>query len=440
MRGSITKRGDSWEARWRGEVDPTNGRRRNKSRSFRTKREAEAFLADTVAAVNSGAYVPSDRQTVGEYLLGWLEGHKGKVRPSTFAGYDRYVRVHVLPHIGTVRLSALDGGHLERLYAHLLTEGRRPMRQGRPDKVATRAAQLRHDGATWQQVADQLTEELPDHGPYTRHSVAALVRRKVEAMPAADRGEGLSPKSVGQVHTILKRALKDAVRRNRIVRNPADTVDPPKRVVRPELKAWDADTVARFLDLSEAEGDRLAPLWGFLVTTGVRRGEALGLRWSDVDLEAGTARIVQTISSVDHVPTVSEPKTAAGRRLLRLDQATVATLRRHRKVQNEERLLLGEGWQDHGLVFCTVDGRVLHPDRTSREFQRRVERWGLPRIPLHGLRHTWATLAMSAGVHPRVVQERLGHSNIAITLGTYSHVAPVMHEEAAETVAGLFRR
>ena len=115
-------------------------------------------------------------------------------------------------------------------------------------------------------------------------------------------------------------------------------------------------------------------------------------------------------------------------------------LRRHRKRQNEERLQLGAGWEPSGLVFCAVDGRPLHPDRASRELLRRVERWGLPRIPLHGLRHTSATLAMRAGVHPRVVQERLGHSTIAVTLQTYSHVAPVMQEEAAELVAGMFRR
>lgn len=115
-------------------------------------------------------------------------------------------------------------------------------------------------------------------------------------------------------------------------------------------------------------------------------------------------------------------------------------LRRHRKRQNEERLQLGGGWQPSGLVFCALDSRPLHPDRTSRKFVRRVDRWGLPRIPLPGLRQTWATLAMRAGVHPRVVQERLGHSTIAVTLQTYSQVAPVMHEGTAELVAAMFRR
>lgn len=98
---------------------------------------------------------------------------------------------------------------------------------------------------------------------------------------------------------------------------------------------------------------------------------------------------------------------------------------------------MGSGWTDEGLTFCGIDGRALHPDRVSRTFQTRVERWDCPRIPLHGLRHTWATLALQAGEHPRVVQERLGHSSITVTLGVYSHVIPVMHQQAADRVAGI---
>jgi integrase len=440
MRGSVVKRGNRWEARWRGELNPTTGRRRNMSRSFATKREASEHLAATVAAVNNGSYVTPHRQTFGEYLIEWHEGRRAQLRPSTWATYDRYLRVHVLPHLGHVRLADLDGGHLERLYSDLLSHGRRPSREGRPAAVAERAASLKSGGATWAAVAERLTEEHPEHGPYTRHSAAALVRRHVEEHELAPKGDGLSPRTVAQVHTIIKRALKDAVRRRRLARNPADTVDPPRRSVRPELPVWDAETVAEYLDRSQADEDRLHALWHFLAATGVRRGEALGLRWSDVDLSAAMATVVQTVVTVDHVPVVSEPKTAAGRRPVHLDRDTLDALRQHRKQQNEERLLIGSGWHAEGLVFCSVDGRALHPDRVSREFDRRVKRWGLPRIPLHGLRHTWATLAMRAGVHPRVVQERLGHSTIAVTLGTYSHVAPVMHEDAAELVAGMFRR
>jgi integrase len=135
--------------------------------------------------------------------------------------------------------------------------------------------------------------------------------------------------------------------------------------------------------------------------------------------------------------TVGEPKTARGRRSVALDTATVAALRDHRRRMLEERLLVGPDFADEGLVFHQPDGACLRPDAVSAMFLRRVHQYGLGRLTLHGLRHTWATLALEQGIHPRVVQERLGHSTIAITLGIYSHVAPTLHARAAEVVAGL---
>ena len=169
----------------------------------------------------------------------------------------------------------------------------------------------------------------------------------------------------------------------------------------------------------------------------MRRGEALGLRWSDVDLDAGRARIVQTIIQTRNVVSVGEPKTARGRRPISLDPATIAVLRAHRHRMLQERLLVGPDFDDLGLVFHQPDGSWLRPDAVSEVFLRRVRRYGLPRLTLKGLRHTWATLALEQGIHPRVVQERLGHSTIAITLGIYSHVTPTLHDEAAELVAAM---
>jgi integrase len=169
----------------------------------------------------------------------------------------------------------------------------------------------------------------------------------------------------------------------------------------------------------------------------MRRGEALGLRWADVDLDAGRLRVVQTITQTRSKVEIGEPKTSLGRRAIALDKATVGLLRDHRRGMLEERLLVGADFDDHGLVFHEPDGRNLRPDAVSAAFLRRVTRYGLPRLTLHGLRHTWATLALERGVHPRVVQERLGHSTIAITLGVYSHVAPTLHDEAAQLVADL---
>jgi integrase len=138
-----------------------------------------------------------------------------------------------------------------------------------------------------------------------------------------------------------------------------------------------------------------------------------------------------------HEVQFGSPKTAKGQRSVALDPGTVEALRSHRTRQLEVRLQIGDRWQDHDLVFCKVDGGPLHPERVSREFDRRVQRWEPPKLTLHGLRHTWATLALQAHVHPRVVQERLGHATIGITLDTYSHVAQGMQEDAANEVARL---
>ena len=224
----------------------------------------------------------------------------------------------------------------------------------------------------------------------------------------------------------------------RLARNPADAADPPRAGQKPDgIHSWDAATLRRFLEASGEAGDRLHGLWVLLATTGMRRGEALGLRWSDLDLEAGRTRVVQTIIQIAGVVSVGEPKTGRGRRSVSLDSATVAVLRDHRHRMRQERLLVGADFSDLGLVFHQPDGSWLHPEAVSEAFLRRVRRHGLPRLTLHGLRHTWATLALERGIHPRVVQERLGHSTIAITLGIYSHVSPTLHDEAAQLVADL---
>ena len=281
-----------------------------------------------------------------------------------------------MPNIGGVQLQALDPAHLNRLYGDLLAHGRR-------------------DG----------------------------------------RG-GLSPRTVRYIATIIGAALDDAVRWGRVSRNVARLANPPSTSVAraPAMKTWDRETVARFLDL--ARDDRYRPPWFFLSTTGCRRGEALGLRWSDVDLDSGRCSIRQQVTVVGHIITTA-PRTKTGKdRQIELDAATVAMLRTWRAKQAQERLMVGEGYRDAGLVFCHPDGRPYHPDRFSREFDRRIAKYGLPRIRLHDLRHTWATLALEAGIPVEIVAQRLGHS-VAVCASTYRHVTPAMASGAAERVAAL---
>jgi integrase len=172
-------------------------------------------------------------------------------------------------------------------------------------------------------------------------------------------------------------------------------------------------------------------------TTGMRRGEVAGLRWTDVDLDTGRASPRRPRVVVNYDVVVSEPKTAKGRRSLALDPATVAALREHRTRQVEQRLAVGPRWQDSGLVFTWPDGRAIHPQRFSNWFEQHTRAAGLPRIRLHDVRHSYATAALAAGVPAKVVSERLGHATIAITLDVYSHVIPGMDAQAANAVASL---
>ncbi len=180
--------------------------------------------------------------------------------------------------------------------------------------------------------------------------------------------------------------------------------------------------------------------------TGCRRGEALGLRWNGVDLDGATAVIGQQVTVVGNRIVLKElPKTKRGH-VIRLDSGTVAMLRAHRKTQNEERILVGPGFVDQGLLFCRPDGSAYHPDRFSLEFKRNQGYFNrahpaepLPELTLHGLRHTWATLALQAGIDIKIVIERLNHSSTHITREIYTYVTPPMQSDAAERVALLFQ-
>jgi integrase len=441
MRGSVVKKGDRYYVKIELDRDPATGRRRQKWHSgYRTKREAERARVDLLSKFDRGEYVEPSQQTLAEFFEEWLRAIEPTLRPSTFDSYSRNVRNHVIAYIGNVRLTKVDAGTLNGLYAHLLTNGRRrPSRTGRgySAEVVERALELRGEGLTLAATAERLCAEIPQAAHITKDTLACLLRRRRNG-DTAEVGSQLDGRTVNYVHTIIHRALKDAVRWGRLARNAADAADPPRGGQKSDgVHSWDAATLREFLAASAASGDRLHALWVLLATTGMRRGEALGLRWSDVDLDAGRTRVVQTIIQVRSRITVGEPKTARGRRPIVLDAGTVAVLRGHRKRSLEERMLVGLDFDDRGLVFHQPDGSCLKPDAVSAAFVRRVRRGELPPLTLKGLRHTWATLALERGIHPRVVQERLGHSTIAITLGIYSHVAPTLHDEAAQLIADL---
>jgi integrase len=315
------------------------------------------------------AWMPKRKVTVERFLWQtWLPAIKTTVRTSTYLSYQSHLRHHICPYIGDKRLDRIDGSVLNELYATLLERGRQD-------------------------------------------------------------GTCLSAATVRRVHVVLHRAFRDAMRWGLIARNPCVGADPPKlRANRQaQFSTWSADELKRFLDF--VHDHKLYPLWLLLATTGMRRGEALGLRWCDLDLERGEAAIRQTVVSHHYVTAMSEPKTARGRRVVALDDHSVAALAIYKKEKSPER--------NDELVFCYRTKRPLNPIDISKGFVRLCKGAGLRRIRLHDLRHTHATLALQAGIHPKIVSERLGHSTIAFTLDVYSHSIPHLQKEAASEVATL---
>jgi integrase len=198
---------------------------------------------------------------------------------------------------------------------------------------------------------------------------------------------------------------------------------------------WTPDPLHTFL--RGARDDRNYTLWLFYILTGVRRGEGLALQWTDVDLAAATATIRRSLVPVDHRLVFGEPKTARGRRRIGLDPQLVDAVRDHHRRQSKERLLMGPAHHDQNLVFAHPDGSPLHPERVSRWFSVLVRDIGVPPSRLHDMRHLHATLALIAGVAPRVVADRLGHSATAVTTDIYQHVLPDLDRDAATRVAAL---
>jgi integrase/predicted RNA-binding Zn-ribbon protein involved in translation (DUF1610 family) len=360
-----------------GELIETEERRRAIKGGFRTQKECQAAMNKVLTAVEERTYTAPARVNVREFLIKeWLPAIKGTIRASTYSSYKLHVERHIVPELGTLKLSRLTPSALNAFYGRLLEDGR-------------------------------------CHG-----------------------SGGLSPATVRRVHATVHRAGRDAVRWGRLSLNPAAAADPPKgQRERRDLPAWPREQLVAFL--AHVSEDRLFALWRTFATTGLRRGEALGLRWEDVDIAGATIAIRQALVPVDGEVIVCDPKTAKGRRKIALDPTTLAALRAHAARQADEQTRWGDAWSDTGYVFVQEDGRPLVPDRVSKEFQHHIRAAALPRTPLHGLRHTYATLALSSGVNPKIVSARLGHSTVALTLDIYSHVLPQQDQDAADRIAAL---
>lgn len=373
MNGSVRRRENGhWEYRFDLGPDPLTGRRRVRAkRGFATRREATRALREALTAHERGRSVRHNRKTVADFLGEWHAAVRPGVRPSTWVNYRAYLDYYVLPVIGETSLQDLTPVRLNLLYAHLLDQGR-----------------VRGAG-------------------------------------------GLAPKTVQNIHRMLHRALRDAVRWDLLPRNVAEDADPP-RVSRPKPAIWTPQQLGAFV--SHVRSDRFYALWLLASTTGLRRGELAGLRCGDVDLQHGVVSPTVTRVVVDGRVQESETKTSAGERVVALDPATRQALHSYIETWEVERRLLGQVTQ---LLFVWPDGQPLHPDTITALFHKHCHAAGLPKIRLHDVRHSYATAALKNGVPAKVISERLGHANAAFTLQTYTHVTPGMDRAAADSVAAL---
>ncbi len=373
MKGHVCEKG---KGNWYAVVDirePVTGKRRRKWHSLKAKgkREALAECARIITELNSGTYVEPNKVALAAFLDRWLEHCKSQVSPKTHERYSGLVNQNIKPALGAVALSKLKPVQIAAAYSQALVDGRRD-----------------------------------------------------------DKAGGLSPRTVGHMHRVLKRALSQAVRWDLIVRNPADAVDPPKI----EWKSVSTYDLPQTVDLIEAVRGKPIFLPVLLaVLCGLRRGEICALRWRNVDLASSQLSVVESLEQTGTGLRFKSPKSGKGRTVA-LSESVVAELRAHRAKRAQELLRLGVGLSDDDLVIAHPDGSVIPPIYISQQWARTIARSSLAKLRFHDLRHAHATHLLANGVHPKVASERLGHSKIGITLDLYSHVIPGMQQDAAATV------
>jgi integrase len=379
--GSIRQRGKtSWELKFDLGRDPVSGKRLSRFVAFRgTKREAQAELTRLLNHKNEGTYVDPTKMTVAEYLEHWLT-IGGSWAAKTAARHRGIIHKNIIPRLGNVPMRKLTATHIEAFEAELKREGRQ------------------------------------------RHREA--------------RGEGLTPQTVLHVHRTLSQALAHAVKTEVLFRNPAKLVQPPRPPGR-EIKILTKPEIGMVLR-ALADKPLYVPVL-LAVTTGMRRGELFGLRWSDIDLGRSRLTVNQSLEYVGKPPaaTFKPPKTKTSRRMITLPALTIEALKAHRSEQAAERLRLGLGKPE--LVFTRADGEPVSIDYVTRAFGELIAGLGVTRITFHGLRHSHISHQLMDGVHVKLVSERAGHANVSVTLSVYAAFLPSLQDKAAEGVDAWLR-
>ena len=369
--GNIRKRSDGrWEGRYTAGHDPVTGKRITKNVLGKTQAEVREKLRRTIEETRGLDVARAGEYTTGQWLEVWFNDYAMlKVRPSSHQTYRGYLDHHIKPYIGNIPLTKLSSLDLQRLYKKLLSDGR------------------------------------------------------VDRIESKKQPKGLSAKTVRNIHQIISSALKLAVEQRLIARNPTDGCALPK-AERKEMQTLPIEQLTSFL--REAKDSGVFALYYIDLTTGLRRGELLGLKWSDIDLEKGDLRVQRQIGRIDGKIIEMPLKTKNAYRTLPLSADAISVLmQQRRKTGNSE-------W-----VFPSPTGGPMSPDSVLHMLHRVLKRAGLPKVRFHDLRHTFATLALQNGVDIKTVSGMLGHFSAGFTLDTYAHVTTSAKREAAKTMGNI---
>lgn len=402
--GSITKRKDG---RWQGYVtvgyDPESQKPKKKYFYGKTRKEVQERINEAAGKVQAGTYREPSKLTVAEWFNNWLNDYmKPSLRPTTWESYKTQIDKHILPALGHLRLNQLQTSHLQRLYNDKLQGGRA-------------------DGKKKCKNCGNLTG---------RKSIAVCKACGGELM-----GIGLSPRSVRYIHIVIHGAYEQAKKEGMITINPADAVKLPSETKK-EIQVLDVAGVSIFL--AYAQETKYFSIYFLALSTGLRRGELLGLRWQDVDMESKQLSVKQGLVRTKEGLVFQEPKTKLSKRTINLSDDVIRELTLHKEIQDAQIKAAGEAYQGKDLVFCNELGEPICPRNLTRCFDRLLTKAGLAKeVTFHGLRHTYATIALQEGVDARTTQENLGHHSAAFTLDTYSSVTAKMKKTATDKISNL---
>ncbi len=429
---TVYRRGKKWSYTIYGEPDILTGKRdRINAGGFDSEDSAWASALRKHAEIDRGRKVKPSTRTVEQFLTEWLGSVKHSLKPSAYENYSTNVAAYIIPKIGHRKLQDISVPVLNAFYVHLLEAGRvKTDGNGRMYEYWRDHRTLRNG------LGPTPTELSKACGTSYQAAKEAVCRYRRGRVPA-EYLTGLSPKSVRNVHRLLHRALSDAVAWDYLVFNPAEHASLPRerRRGRSIPQPWSVEELAQWL--RRAQEDRFAGMWVLAATTGMRRSELLGVRRDSLDLGAGTLTIDETLISVAGRAEESDGKTEAGVRTVSLDAFTIAALRRHLAMLDVERQAFGPAYAAGGWLFVWENGQRPHPDTVTGMFNRLVDAADSRRIGLHDVRHTYSTLSLDSGIEPKILSDRVGHSNPTVTFQIYAHRSTGRDRTAAEIIGRL---